>query len=470
MMNERTWATATANKIGETVQLYGWCHARRNLGKLVFFDLRDSSGRVQVVGVPAELDEASNEALKNLRSEFVISLTGVVQARSAKQVNPNDPAGSVEVLAKSLVILNEAKTPPFEIDNEDRQAGEELRLKYRYLDLRHERMLRNLRMRAAVTNSLRSFFAGAGFLDVETPILTKGTPEGSREYLVPARLHPGKFYVLPQSPQQFKQLLMLAGIERYMQVARCFRDEDQRGDRQPEFTQFDYEMSFVSEEDVIQLTETALIALVADLNKLTGRQYNISATPFPRITYVESMAKYGNDKPDLRQDKTDPNELAFVWVVDMPLFEMSEEEKRLVSNHHPFTAPKDADRSKLDTEPAGVVAKAYDIVLNGFEIGGGSIRIHERDLQNKIFEILGLSAEAIATRFGHMLEAFEYGAPPHGGCALGIDRIVAILTNEPNIREVIAFPKTGDASDPLMGAPAPMDEKSLREAHIQIRP
>jgi aspartyl-tRNA synthetase len=270
--------------------------------------------------------------------------------------------------------------------------------------------------------------------------------------------------VLPQSPQQFKQLLMVAGVEKYVQVARCFRDEDQRGDRQPEFTQFDYEMSFVSEEDIMQLTESALIKMVQEV----APEKRIMQIPFPRITFAESMAKYGNDKPDIRENKNDPNELAFVWVTDMPLFEMGEEEQRLVSAHHPFTMPKDEDRHMLETTPGNARAMAYDVALNGFEIGGGSIRIHERDLQNQIFRILGQSDAQIEAKFGHMLEAFEYGPPPHGGCALGVDRLAAIIANEPNIREVIAFPKTGDARDPMMGAPSLAEDKALAEANIQV--
>lgn len=464
MQEKRTLTIETVGKVGETVTVFGWVHARRNMGKLVFFDLRDASSRLQVVGVPQELtSDTDREQLDTLRPEYVVEVTGIVQARGAKQVNPEQATGTVELLAKSVKILSAAKTPPFEIDNEERRASEELRLQYRYLDLRHERMTKNMRLRHNILKALRDFYYREGFIEIETPILTKGTPEGSREYLVPSRLHPGNFYVLPQSPQQFKQLLMVAGFEKYCQVARCFRDEDQRGDRQPEFTQFDYEMSFVNEEDVIRLTEAALIEVV----KAVAPEKTMKL-PFPRMTYADAMEKYGSDKPDIRENKEDPNELAFLWVVDMPLFEMGEEEQRLVSAHHPFTMPKDEDRHLLETEPGKARAMAYDIVLNGFEIGGGSIRIHERDLQNKIFEILGQSPEQIQAKFGHMLEAFEYGAPPHGGSALGVDRMVAILAGEPNIREVIAFPKTGDARDPMMGAPSQAEEKALNEANIRL--
>jgi aspartyl-tRNA synthetase len=302
-----------------------------------------------------------------------------------------------------------------------------------------------------------------GFLEIETPSLTKGTPEGSREFVVPSRLHAGNFYVLPQSPQQFKQLLMVGGVERYFQIARCFRDEDQRGDRQPEFTQLDMEMSFVSQDDVLELNEKMMIDLVREIMP----EKKITTAPFPRVTYAESMKKYGNDKPDMRKDKEDQNELAFCWVIDFPMFEKDEAGK-VSAAHHPFCMPNPDDIANLDKDPFKVRAWSYDLVLNGIELSSGSIRIHQRDLQNKVFEILGLKEEEIKERFGHILEAFEYGAPPHGGMAPGIDRLVMILANEPNIREVIAFPKTGDARDPLMGAPSPLQAKSLKEAHVKV--
>ena len=303
-----------------------------------------------------------------------------------------------------------------------------------------------------------------GFIEIETPMLTRGTPEGAREFLVPSRLHEGSFYVLPQSPQQFKQLLMVAGYERYFQIARCFRDEDQRGDRQPEFTQLDYEMSFVTRDDVLAYTEKMFIEMV----KAIAPEKRISETPFPVLTYEESMKKYGSDKPDLRKDKNDPNELAFAWIVDFPMFETLDDGS-IQAKHHPFCDVHPDDLSKLDSDPMSVRANAYDLVLNGYELSSGSIRIHKRDLQNKIFELLGLPEEEIQNKFGHMLEAFEFGAPPHGGFAPGIDRVVMLLAGEPNIREVIAFPKTGDARDPLMGAPSGVSRRSLDEAHIQIK-
>ena len=464
MLEQRTLTKETVEKVGETVTVFGWVHARRDMGKLVFFDVRDASARLQIVGVPPELaTDEDREALSALRAEYVVAVTGVVQQRGAKQVNPDQATGTVELLAKQVRILNESKTPPFEIDNEERQAGEELRLQYRYLDLRHERLARNLRLRDAVVTFFRDYMHAAGFIEIETPILMKGTPEGSREYIVPSRLHVGKFFVLPQSPQQFKQLLMVAGFEKYFQIACCFRDEDQRGDRQPEFTQLDFEMSFVDAEDIYQFTEAMMIELV---RRVTPEK-KITQIPFPRMTYAEAMERYGNDKPDIRADKTDPNELGFCWVVDFPMFER-DEEGNIAAKHHPFCAVHPDDRALLDSDPLAVRANAYDLVMNGYELSSGSIRIHRREEQKKIFDILKISPEDQQRKFGHMLEAFEFGAPPHGGFAPGIDRIVMLLAGEPNIREVIAFPKTGDARDPLMGAPADVDARALHEAHIKL--
>jgi len=456
----RIFVLETLDHVGEEVLLKGWVHVRRDMGKMIFIDFRDRSAIAQVVFHPGNAEAL--EKAKALRPEFCIALKGRVNKRPEKQVNADLPTGTVEIEGLDFEILNEAKTPPFEISADTREVNEELRLKYRYLDLRTERMRKNIELRYKVTKFFRDFLDAKKFFEIETPILTKGTPEGSREYLVPSRLHAGKFYVLPQSPQQFKQLLMVAGMERYFQVARCFRDEDQRGDRQPEFTQLDMEMSFIDEEDIMSLTEEMLIKLV----ETVAPEKKIAQKPFPRISYKEAMEKYGNDKPDMRVNKDDPNELAFCWVVDFPLFEKSESEGRLVSAHHPFTAPRDDQKELLATEPEKVIAKAYDIVLNGYEIGGGSIRIHDRETQKRVFQILGLADEDIQSRFGHMLEAFEYGAPPHGGIAPGIDRIVMLLAGEPNIREVITFPKTGDARDPMMGAPDVMPEAQLAEAHI----
>lgn len=453
----------TVGRVGEQVTVKGWVNTRRDMGKLAFLDMRDRSGLLQVVLVPAELSERANELMSSIRAEYCLSITGVVQARGAKQVNPNLETGTVELLAKDIELLNPAKTPPFELADTS-GINEESRLTYRYLDLRSPRMVKNLELRGAVAAFMRDFLRKEGFLEIETPNLTKGTPEGSREFLVPSRLHEGSFYVLPQSPQQFKQLLMVAGLEKYFQIARCFRDEDQRGDRQPEFTQLDMEMSFVSREDVMSLVERLMVELV----KAVTPEKHLTFTEIPRISYADSMNQYGNDKPDMRKDKNDPNEVAFCWVVDFPMFE-DDGEGGIQAVHHPFTSPHPEDVGMLDTEPTKARANAYDLVMNGYEVWGGSIRIHARDLQQKVFQLLGLKDEQIQARFGHLLEAFEYGAPPHGGIAAGFDRIVMILANEPNIREVIAFPKTGDARDLLMGAPSDIEQKRLDEAHIAIK-
>ncbi|MCC7357624.1 aspartate--tRNA ligase [Candidatus Uhrbacteria bacterium] len=463
MLELRTPIRETVKALGQEVVIFGWVNSRRDMGKLAFLDMRDSSGLMQVVLVPAELSERALGLMSDIRLEYCLKITGIVNKRGEKQINPNLETGAVELLAKDIEIFNLSKTPPFEL-GDTKNIHEELRMKYRYLDLRTDRMRRNIILRDKVITFFRDFLHREGFIEFETPILTKGTPEGSREYLVPSRLHDGKFYVLPQSPQQFKQLLMVGGMEKYFQIARCFRDEDQRGDRQPEFTQLDLEMSFVTQEDVLALNEKMMIELV----KTVAPEKKILQVPFPRISYRDSMEKYGNDKPDLRQDKTDPNELAFAWIVDFPMFE-TDGEGGIQAAHHPFCMPHPEDVGLLDTEPLKVRAASYDLVMNGYELSSGSIRIHHRDLQNKIFQLLGIPDELIQARFGHMLEAFEYGAPPHGGMAPGIDRIVMLLANEPNIREVIAFPKTGDARDPLMGAPSEIEEKRLREAHIDIR-
>ena len=451
----------TINKIDQTISVSGWVHTRRDHGKLVFLDLRDMTGLLQIVIIPGS---KAYEKIKDIRPEWVISLTGMIKKRPEKLINANLITGAVEMEAEDLEILNEAKTPPFEIDKETLGVDEELRLKYRYLDLRSERMNKNITLRHDVVKFIREYLWERNFREIETPYLTKSTPEGAREYVVPSRIYPGEFYVLPQSPQQFKQLLMVGGIERYFQIARCFRDEDQRGDRQPEFTQLDLEMSFVKQEEIFNLIEDMIIKMVKKV--CPGKKMK---TPFPHITYAESMEKYGNDKPDLRENKDDKDELAFCWVVDFPLFKYSKTDKKLVSSHHPFTMPQKEDLDKLDQNPEQVKAYCYDLVLNGFEIASGSIRIHQRELQDKIFQLLGINEEEKQRRFGHMLEAFEFGAPPHGGIAPGIDRIVALLAGENAIREVMAFPKTGDARDVMMGAPSQVSEKQLKDVHIDLR-
>ncbi|MDP2946354.1 MAG: aspartate--tRNA ligase [bacterium] len=452
---QRIFINETIEKIGEKVKVSGWVNVRRDHGKLIFIDLRDRSGLLQVVfsGASKDLWKSADA----LRPEWVVSIEGLIKERPENLKNPKIETGNVELEAEVLEVLNESKTPPFEIGDKNK-IGEELRMEYRYLDLRDPKMQKNLEKKSEVLRFLNNYLKEQKFIEIETPDLTKGTPEGAREFVVPSRKHSGKFYVLPQSPQQFKQLLMVAGLERYFQIARCFRDEDSRGDRQPEFTQLDIEMSFVEERDVLELIEGVTIKLIETIFP----EKKISKEPFPQLNYDEVMEKYQTDKPDLRRDKNNPNELAFAWVVNMPLLEYSETEKKWVSSHHPFTAPATTDIS----EPEKLKAKAYDLILNGYEIGGGSIRIHNRDLQNKIFEILGLTANEIEARFGHMLKAFEYGAPPHGGIALGLDRLMMILMNESSIREVIAFPKTGDDRDLLMGAPSEISKQQRKELHI----
>lgn len=451
----------TLSHVGETVTICGWVNTRRDMGKIVFLDMRDRSGILQVVLVPQELSDASQKIVDSLRQEFCLRVTGEMKQRDAKQVNPKLDTGNVELLAREVEIFNPSKTPPLDLADTS-NVNEEARLTYRYLDLRTERMRRNLELRHRVVKYIRDWLSERGFLEIETPLLTKGTPEGAREFIVPSRLHPGKFYVLPQSPQQFKQLLMVAGVEKYFQIARALRDEDQRGDRQPEHTQLDLEMSFVTQDDVLALTEALCIALVTTVTP----EKTISTVPFPRITWEEAMKKYQTDKPDLRKNKNNPNELAFAWIIDFPMFEQTEDGS-VQPAHHPFCAIKELEL--LDTDPMAAHAQQYDLVLNGYELASGSIRIHDRALQHKIFKLLKLSEADIEQRFGHMLRAFEYGAPPHGGIAPGIDRLVMVLAGEPNIREVIAFPKTGDARDLLMGAPSEIEQKRLDEAHISIK-
>lgn len=462
-MQTRTLVLETVGLVGQTVTLKGWVHVRRDMGKIIFIHLRDRSGQVQVVFVPGECPDY--ELAKTLRDEFVITLTGVVAQRGPKNVNPNMATGTVEIQARTLEIVNQAQTPPFPIDD-TQVVNEEVRLAYKYLDMRNPRVHDTLVFRSRMNAFVRNAFLAEGFTEIETPYVTKGTPEGAREFIIPSRLQNGKFFTLPQSPQQFKQLLMVGGIERYFQLARCFRDEDQRGDRQPEFTQLDMEMSFVEREDVMALNEKILIDLVTTLTP----EKKIQQVPFPRLSYAEAMEKYQTDRPDLRTDKNDPNLLAFCWIVDFPFFEKTDE-GGWTFTHNPFSAPKPESMDDLMAKQniAGIVTTQYDVVLNGYEIGGGSIRNHLPTALHRVFEIMGFDEPRIEANFGHMLKAFEFGTPPHGGIAWGYDRLVMILRNEPNIREVIAFPKTGDARDLMMGAPSELPPNTLRDAHIQLR-
>ncbi len=471
----RTLAADIGAHEDKEIELFGWVDGRRDHGKLIFIDLRDRSGIAQIVFTPK--DATLHAQGDSLRAEWVVRVTGTVQRRPKGMENPKLPNGSHEVSAAKLEVLAEAKTPPFEITVDGREVSEEVRMRYRYLDLRRPRLQRNLRARAKAIWFMRSFLADREFVEVETPILGKSTPEGARDYLVPARLHPAKFYALPQSPQQYKQLLMVAGLERYFQIARCFRDEDTRGDRQPEFTQLDIEMSFVGVDDILALTEELYVGMV----KALYPEKQIQQVPFPRIPYAEAMKQYRSDKPDLRKDAKNENELAFAFVVDFPMFEWKAEDPSTSSGqgkgrwdamHHPFTMPKVKDvgdfKARFKKDPAAIQAYQYDVVLNGFEIGGGSVRIHDPALLAAVFEAMGNEPEAVREKFGHMLEAFGYGVPPHGGIALGLDRLFAILQGEPNIREVIAFPKTGDGRDLLMGAPSEVSAAQLKELGLKI--
>ncbi|MGE5307599.1 MAG: aspartate--tRNA ligase [Deltaproteobacteria bacterium] len=472
MYRSHTCGQLTKDDIGKEVTLSGWVASRRDHGKLVFIDLRDRYGLTQVVFIPKESGEAYTKA-QELRSEFVVTIKGMVNPRPKGTVNPKLPTGEVEVLAKEMEVLNPSLTPPFEI-REELDVTEEMRMKYRYLDLRRRNVFENFQLRSRMYKIIRAFLAARDFIEVETPILTKSTPEGARDYLVPSRLNPGEFYALPQSPQLFKQILMVAGIERYYQIAKCFRDEDLRADRQPEFTQLDVEMSFITEEDIYALIE----GIMKDIFKeLKGIDLKI---PFRRMSHKEAMEKYGCDKPDLRNKSTPPSsesggcsagaeEYAFTWVTEFPMFKWNDEEKRWESEHHPFTAPCPEDIGKLETDQAHIRSRAYDLVLNGTELGSGSIRIHRQDLQERIFKIIGINEEEARRRFGFLLEAFQYGAPPHGGFAFGVDRLLAILAGQSSIREMIAFPKTAKAFDPLTSAPSEVDARQLNELSIAIK-
>ncbi|HDZ9999731.1 TPA: aspartate--tRNA ligase [Staphylococcus aureus] len=572
--------------LGQEITLKGWVNNRRDLGGLIFVDLRDREGIVQVVFNPAFSEEALKIA-ETVRSEYVVEVQGTVTKRDPETVNPKIKTGQVEVQVTNIKVINKSETPPFSINEENVNVDENIRLKYRYLDLRRQELAQTFKMRHQITRSIRQYLDEEGFFDIETPVLTKSTPEGARDYLVPSRVHDGEFYALPQSPQLFKQLLMISGFDKYYQIVKCFRDEDLRADRQPEFTQVDIEMSFVDQEDVMQMGEEMLKKVVKEVK---GVEINGA---FPRMTYKEAMRRYGSDKPDTRfemelidvsqlgrdmdfkvfkdtvendgeikaivakgaaeqytrkdmdaltefvniygakglawvkvvedgltgpigrffetenvetlltltgaeagdlvmfvADKPnvvaqslgalrvklakelgliDERKLNFLWVTDWPLLEYDEDAKRYVAAHHPFTSPKEADIAKLGTAPEEAEANAYDIVLNGYELGGGSIRIHDGELQEKMFEVLGFTKEQAQEQFGFLLDAFKYGAPPHGGIALGLDRLVMLLTNRTNLRDTIAFPKTASATCLLTNAPGEVSDKQLEELSLRIR-
>jgi len=460
---QRTLVKETIQAVDQTVLLKGWVNSVRSHGKIVFFDLRDRSGLVQVV-YQGEL---------SLKPESVVYVTGKVVKRPEKLVNPKLATGTVEIQAAKVEIVTLSRELPFPIDTDGHDIDETVRLKYRYLDLRRPRLNHIIRTRSKMVNFIRDYLIKEEFVEIETPILTKTTPEGARDFLVPSRLQPGNFYALPQSPQQYKQLLMVAGFERYFQIARCFRDEDPRHDRAyGEFTQLDLEMSFVEQNDILQLIEVMFSALVKEIfpNK------KISQSPWPRIAHAEAVKKYGSDKPDLRQDKKNPDELAFAWIVDFPLFaEQTQTDffhgagknAQFAPSHHMFTGPHPDDIPLLDKDPLKVRGLQHDLVLNGYEVGGGSIRIHDPKIQEKVFELIGFSQEQ-KQQFTHMLNAFSYGVPPHGGIAPGIDRLLMVLFNEPSLREVIAYPAVASGQTAVVSAPSEATAEQLKELHLKI--
>ncbi|MBC8443983.1 aspartate--tRNA ligase [Candidatus Woesearchaeota archaeon] len=451
MLRTHTCGELNKKHDGKKVKLCGWVEQIRTFGKIGFLTIKDKYGSTQ-----AFLNPNLAKEFGQLRKESVILLEGKVQIRPQKDINKDMVTGEIELSAEKIEILNESAPVPLDLTNI--QSTEETRLKYRYLDLRRKKMQKNLAMRHKTAKAVRDFLDKENFLEIETPMIAKSTPEGARDYLIPSRVQKGKFYALPQSPQLFKQLLMVSGFDKYFQLVKCFRDEDLRADRQPEFTQIDMEMSFIEEEDIYSLLEKMMkhvFKQVLDVN---------IETPFPRITYKEAMNKYHTDRPHLKKDG---HTYSFLWVVDFPLFEYSKEEKRLTSTHHPFTMPKEEDIKLLEKEPEKASSNAYDLVLNGEEIAGGSIRIHKADIQKKIFKALKLSDEEVMEKFGFLLNAFKYGAPPHGGIAFGLDRLVAIICGEDSIREVIAFPKNKDAKDIMLDAPSDVSKKQLSELGLK---
>ncbi|MEK7519233.1 MAG: aspartate--tRNA ligase [Patescibacteria group bacterium] len=486
---ERIFNEETIKHIGKEVRVAGWVNIRRDHGKLIFIDLRDKTGIVQIVVSP-DIKAMAYEQAKTIRSQFVVEVKGMISKRPTSMINPGISTGAIEIKATDIFVLNESETPPFDLFGDGKEINEEIRLQYKYLDLIRPRLQKNLRYRHLINQFLRDYLTKRGFTEIETPYLSKSTPEGARDFIVPSRLQPNKFYALPQSPQQYKQLLMVAGVERYFQIVRCFRDEDNRTNRQPEFTQLDLEMSFIEkQEEVLDLIEDLYTKLVKNLFP----EKKITKSPFIRMTYREAITKYKSDKPDLRIDKNNPNELAFAFIVDFPMFE-EKEDGSLDAVHHPFTLPKlkeDHPFSKDNpydynhSRPAGETLRGilerndkkellsleafqYDLVCNGYEIGGGSIRTYEPTTLKLVFEALGHKSKEVDNQFGHILKAFKYGVPPHGGIALGLDRFVAILMGEPNIREVMAFPKSGDNRDLMMEAPSEVSKEQLKELHLKI--
>jgi aspartyl-tRNA synthetase len=464
-MNPRTMIASLTDMVGQSATIKGWVHVRRDHGKLAFFEIRDMSSVVQ--SVYFKKGDKLDSEIERLRPEFVVELSGDVKARPEKMVNPEHPTGTIEFEIKKLKVLSQAQTPPFEIADNTEPVHEDVRMKYRYLDLRRKEMQNNIRFRHKFIKALRNYMDDAGFVEIETPILTKSSPEGARDFLVPSRLSNGKFYALPQAPQQFKQLLMIAGFEKYYQIARCFRDEDQRTDRQPEFTQLDMEMSYMSQQEILDFNEQMFKSVISELlpNKKLPKKFEV-------ITYADAMQKYGSDKPDLRKSKDDADELAFCWVVDFPVFEKTPE-GHITFAHNPFARPLDEDMHLLETgkveDLLRMRAHCYDLVLNGVEISSGSLRINDPDMQKAIFERFGLSDDEVNERFGDFLAAFKYGVPPHGGFAPGLDRLIAELLNQESIREVIAFPKTGDARDLMFRSPSPVKTEQLNELGLRIK-
>jgi aspartyl-tRNA synthetase len=459
---ERILTVTALKKINQKILIKGWVNAVREHGKITFFDLRDRSGVVQIV----------TQQKIELKPESVVAVTGKVVKRPEKLVNPKLATGKIEIQAEKIEIITQAKELPFPVLSDGHDIDETVRLKYRYLDLRRPRLNQIIRTRSRVVRFIREYLFKQDFVEIETPILTKTTPEGARDFLVPSRLQPGNFYALPQSPQQYKQLLMVAGFERYFQIAKCFRDEDPRHDRAyGEFTQLDLEMSFVEQNDILQLIEAMFTALVKEIFP----QKNISRSPWPRIPHREATTKYGSDKPDLRKNKKNPDELAFAWIVDFPLFtEQSKEDyyygsgqARFAPSHHMFTAPHPDDIPLLDKNPLQVRGLQHDLVLNGYEVGGGSIRIHDPKVQQKVFDLIGFTKEQ-AKQFEHMLTAFTYGVPPHGGVAPGIDRLLMAILGETSVREVMAFPAVASGKTAVMEAPSPATAEQLKELHLKI--